>query len=66
MRSKEAQLRSNKAWRERNGLKLVQAWLPKAVVGRLDWLVSRSGARGRAALLSKLIEDAPAPPEETG
>jgi hypothetical protein len=58
--TKEAQLRANQAWRERTGLQLVQAWLPTRVVQRLDQLVTVTGARGRASVLTKLIEDAPA------
>jgi len=61
--TKEAQLRANQAWRERTGLQLVQAWLPKRVVQRLDQLVTVTGARGRAGVLTKLIEDAPTAPE---
>ena len=59
MTTKAAQLRANQAWRERTGLQLVQAWLPKHVVQRLDRLVTVTGARGRAGVLTKLIEDAP-------
>jgi hypothetical protein len=58
--TKAAQLRANQAWRERTELQLVQAWLPKHVVQRLDQLVTVTGARGRAGVLTKLIEDAPA------
>ncbi len=59
MTTKAAQLRVNQAWRERTGLQLVQAWLPKRVVQRLDQLVTVTGARGRAGVLTELIEDAP-------
>lgn len=61
MTKKEAQVRANKAWRERTGLKLVQAWLPKTVVERLDQIVKATGARGRAGALAQLIEAAPTP-----
>lgn len=61
MVTKEAQLRANQAWRERTGLQLVQAWLPKPVVHRLDRIVTDTGARGRAGVLVKLIEDASVP-----
>lgn len=59
MTTKEAQVRANKAWRDRTGLKLVQAWLPKDVVDRLDRIVADTGVRGRAAALTRLIDGAP-------
>ena len=62
---KDAQLRANKAWRDRTGLQLVQAWLPKGVVDRLDQIVKDTGARGRAAALTMLIDGA-SPPAEVG
>ena len=63
MTTKEARVRANNAWRHRTGLQLVQAWLPKAVVERLDQIVTGTGASGRAAALTKLIDGAPVPPQ---
>ncbi|MGV0951871.1 MAG: hypothetical protein ACOYB3_14475 [Azonexus sp.] len=65
MTTKKMQLRANQAWRERTGLQLVQAWLPKPVVHRLDRIVTDTGARGRAGVLAKLIKDASVPDPET-
>ena len=59
MATSKGQLRANKAWRDRTDLQLVQAWLPKTVVSRLDLIVTGTGARGRAAALAKLIEGEP-------
>jgi len=64
MPASKPQLRANKAWRERTALQLVQAWLPKGVVDRLDRIVTGTGARGRAAALTRLIEGEPCPREE--
>ena len=66
MTTKEAQLRANKAWRDRTGLKLVQAWLPKTIVDRLDQIVAGTGARGRAAALARLIDGASEPGDADG
>jgi len=66
MSTREGQLRANKAWRDRTGLQLVQAWLPKNVVCRLDLMVAGTGARGRAAVLTRLIEGGPACADAVG
>jgi hypothetical protein len=65
MSTQEARTRANKAWRERTGKKLVQAYLHTDVIARLDKLVEERGAKGRAAVLAELIEQAvqPAPPQ---
>jgi hypothetical protein len=52
----EAHTRANRTWRERTGLKLVQAYLHTDIVERLDSLVSERKATGRAAVLAELIE----------
>ncbi len=52
----EARTRANRTWRERTGLKLVQAYLHADTVEQLDRLVEERGATGRAAVLTQLIE----------
>lgn len=61
MSTSEARARANRAWRERTGLKLVQAYLHADTVKQLDKLVKERGATGRATVLADLIEQAALP-----
>ena len=58
MSTREARTRATAAWRERTGLKLIQAYLHVDTVTRLDELVAERGAPGRGALLATLINAA--------
>jgi hypothetical protein len=61
MSTQEARTRANKAWRERTGKKLVQAYLHADTNAQLDELVAERGATGRAAVLAELIGQAVEP-----
>ncbi len=61
MATTEARTRANRAWRERTGKKLVQAYLHADAVEQLDRLVKERGATGRAAVLTDLIGQAVEP-----
>jgi len=64
MATSEARTRATRTWRERTGLKLVQAYLHADTVAQLDKLVQVRGVKGRAAVLADLIKQAaqPTPP----
>jgi hypothetical protein len=61
MATTAARSRATRTWRERTGLKLVQAYLHADTVEQLDRLVKERGATGRAAVLVTLIEQAVQP-----